>query len=39
VLFLKDGSKLEMRAVPRYREVYDYIAERIAAKNKKPLEV
>jgi hypothetical protein len=38
VLFLKDGSKLEMRAVPRYQEVYNYISERIAQKNKKPLE-
>lgn len=39
VLFLKDGSKLEMRAVPRYKEVYEYISERVAAKQKKPLEV
>ncbi|MEB3272458.1 MAG: PH domain-containing protein [Prochlorothrix sp.] len=39
VLFLKDGSKLEMRAVPRYKEMYEYISERVAAKAKKPLEV
>ncbi len=32
-LTLRDGSRLEMRAVPRFREIYDYINERIAAKN------
>lgn len=32
-LTLKNGSLLEMRAVPNFREVYDYISERIAAKN------
>jgi hypothetical protein len=35
VLVLKDGSKLEMRAVPRFREVVDYINDRIAQKSKK----
>lgn len=30
VLTLKDGSRLEMRAVPKFREVYDYISERIS---------
>ncbi|MEO0948626.1 MAG: PH domain-containing protein [Cyanobacteria bacterium J06641_5] len=38
VLTLTDKSRLEMRSVPRYREVYDYIAERTAAKTGKPLE-
>jgi hypothetical protein len=33
VVTLRNGSRLEMRAVPRFREVYDYINERIAAKN------
>jgi hypothetical protein len=37
VLTLKDGSRLEMRSVPRYREVYDYINERVIAKTGKPL--
>ncbi|MBD2603412.1 PH domain-containing protein [Scytonema hofmannii FACHB-248] len=33
VLTLRNGSRLEMRAVPKFRETYDYILERIAAKN------
>ncbi|MBD2386837.1 PH domain-containing protein [Cylindrospermum sp. FACHB-282] len=32
-LTLRNGSLLEMRAVPNFREVYDYISERIATKN------
>ena len=32
VLTLKDGSRLEMRAVPNFREVTDYIIERIDDK-------
>jgi hypothetical protein len=35
VLTLKDGSRLEMRAVPRFREVYDYIHERISDRAQK----
>ncbi len=34
VLVLSDGMKLEMRAVPRYREVEAYILERMAAAAK-----
>ncbi|HIK43902.1 MAG TPA: PH domain-containing protein [Leptolyngbyaceae cyanobacterium M65_K2018_010] len=30
VITLKDGSRLELRAMPRFREVYDYINERIS---------
>jgi hypothetical protein len=37
ILILKDGSKLEMRSVPRFREVYDYINERVVAKTGQPL--
>ncbi|MFH7025374.1 MAG: PH domain-containing protein [Heteroscytonema crispum UTEX LB 1556] len=33
VLTLRNGTRLEMRAVPNFREVYDYISERVAAKN------
>ncbi|AFZ58255.1 PH domain-containing protein [Anabaena cylindrica FACHB-243] len=33
VLTLKNGTRLEMRAVPNFLEVYDYINARIAAKN------
>lgn len=32
VLTLKDGSRLELRGVPRFREVYDYISERLSPK-------
>ncbi|NEO72453.1 PH domain-containing protein [Moorena sp. SIO3H5] len=35
VVTLKDGSRLEMRAIPRFREIYDYIAERTADKTGK----
>lgn len=37
VLILKDGSKLELRSLPRCREAYDYINERVLAKNGVPL--
>jgi hypothetical protein len=30
VITLKDGSRLELRAMPRFREVYDYINEKIS---------
>jgi hypothetical protein len=30
---LKNGTIIEMRAVPNFREVYDYINEKITAKN------
>lgn len=33
VVTLRNGSRLEMRAIPNFRQVYDYINERIAAKN------
>jgi hypothetical protein len=32
VVTLKDGSRLEMRALPKFREIYDYIYERISDK-------
>ncbi|MGB3201271.1 MAG: PH domain-containing protein [Nodosilinea sp.] len=34
VVTLKDGSRLELRSMPRFREVYEYINERIPAKAK-----
>jgi Bacterial PH domain len=37
VIVLKDGSKLELRSLPRCREIYDYINERVIAKNGAPL--
>jgi hypothetical protein len=38
VVTIKDGSRLEMRAVPKFREVYDYIAEKAAAKTGRSLD-
>lgn len=32
VITLKDGSRLELRALPKFREIYDYINERAAIK-------
>ncbi len=34
VVTLKDGSRLELRSMPRFREVYEYINERISPKAK-----
>jgi hypothetical protein len=38
VLTLKDKSRLEMRALPNFREISDYIANRAADKTGRPLE-
>ena len=38
VITLNDKSRLEMRAVPKFREIYDYMGERVAAKTGRPLE-
>ncbi len=35
VITLRDGSRLELRAIPRFRELYNYISEQVAAKNPK----
>jgi nitrogen fixation protein len=35
VLTLRDGSRLELRAVPNFRDVYSYMNEKISAKAKK----
>ncbi len=35
VLTLRDGSRLELRSIPKFREIYDYINEKITAKNPK----
>ena len=37
VVILKDGSKLELRSLPRCREIYEYINERVIAKTGTPL--
>ncbi|MFE1748407.1 PH domain-containing protein [Coleofasciculus sp. H7-2] len=36
VVTLRDGSRLELRALPRFREIYDYINEKVAARTGKP---
>lgn len=38
VVTLKDKSRLEMRSLPRFREIYDYICQRAAEKTGKPIE-
>ena len=38
VITLRDKSRLEMRAVPQFRNIYDYISEKTAAKTGRPLE-
>lgn len=35
VLTLRDGSRLELRAVPNFRDVYNYMSEKISARAKK----
>jgi nitrogen fixation protein len=36
VLVMKNGSRLELRSLPRYVEIFDYINERVQAKNGEP---
>jgi len=38
VVTLKDKSRLELRSLPRFREIYDYMAEKVAAKTGKSIE-
>lgn len=38
VVTLKDKSRLEMRSLPRFREIYDYICQKAAEKTGKPIE-
>jgi hypothetical protein len=35
VITLRDGSRLELRAVPKFREVYDYINQKLSPKAQK----
>lgn len=35
VVTLKNGSRLELRAVPRFREAYDFILDKISPQAKK----
>jgi hypothetical protein len=34
VITLKDGSRLELRAMPKFREVYDFITDKISDRAK-----
>ena len=34
VITLKDGSRLELRALPKFREIYDYINDKISPSAK-----
>jgi hypothetical protein len=34
VVTLKDGNRLELRAIPKFRDVYDYIQDKIAQNSK-----
>ena len=36
VVTLRDGSRLELRELPQFREIYDYINEKVAARTGKP---
>jgi nitrogen fixation protein len=38
VLVMKNGSRLEMRSVPRYVEVFDYINSKVEAKTGEPFQ-
>ncbi len=38
VVTLKDGSRLELRALPKHREIYEYMVEKTAQKTGKSLE-
>jgi hypothetical protein len=38
VVTLRDKSRLEMRAVPQFREIYDYMAEKVADKTGRSVE-
>ena len=38
VAVLRDGSRLEMRSLPQFREIYEYIVERVANKTGRPID-
>ncbi|MEY2977253.1 MAG: PH domain-containing protein [Prochlorotrichaceae cyanobacterium] len=37
VLILNDGSRLELRGMPKFREIADYVTERISQRNKEAI--
>ncbi len=38
VVTLRDGSRLELRAMPRFREISEYMAEKVANKTGRPID-
>lgn len=38
VLTLQDGSRLELRSMPNYRDIYDHIAQKAADRTGVPIE-
>ena len=38
VVTLQDGSRLELRAMPNFRDIYDHIAEKATDRNGVPVE-
>jgi nitrogen fixation protein len=38
VVTLRDGSRLELRSLPRFREIYDYMAQKVAEKTGKTVD-
>ena len=38
VVTLRDGSRLELKAIPRFREISDYIAQKVAEKTGKTID-
>lgn len=38
VVTLRDKSRLELRAMPKFREIYDYMAEKVAQKTGRSVE-
>ena len=38
VLTLRDNSRLELRALPKFREIYEHIAQKASEKTGRPLE-
>ena len=38
IVTLRDGSRLELRSMPKFREIHDHIAEKAADRNGVPVE-
>ena len=38
VILLKNGSRLELRAVPKFRELYDYMTQKVAERTGRPID-